>query len=105
MSIWFGVLSSSSIITFSLALCNRHFLLSAQHSSSDESVPCSVQEAPCTLLMVFVCHVPYIVQEARAWFMEGTTTLEGAASVALWQVSGAHAGGHGGARRMDEEGA
>ena len=26
------------------------------------------------------------VQEARAWFEEGTRSLEGAASVALWQV-------------------
>ncbi len=29
------------------------------------------------------------MEEARAWFEEGTRTLEGAASVALWQVSGA----------------
>lgn len=26
------------------------------------------------------------VEEARAWFEEGTRTLEGAASVALWQA-------------------
>ncbi len=34
------------------------------------------------------------VEEARAWFEEGTRTLEGAASVALWQVRGQATGIH-----------
>ncbi len=50
------------------------------------------------LAQIYRCHINMVdpclhvhvqvgrVQEARAWFEEGTRTLEGAASVALWQV-------------------
>ena len=36
--------------------------------------------------MMMMIHQLGRVEEARAWFEEGTRTLEGAASVALWQV-------------------